>query len=189
MNGISKRRARDDDLPVRSQVSTENGFATVQVSEQGQRASGIATQEIEEGSSRASVEIYGIVVNIQPLLDSARALRDGDFRSACIACGRRQQRSRVSPRQEIVRTGPQRVRARGAGGAGAMERRSGACRRCRPGDLGGARQHPRGIRRRIGEMGDESGIGSVRSAGPAAPSAGAARVPVRHAGTGRQGRR
>jgi len=80
-----KAEGHADELPVRSQVSTENGFATVQVSEQGQRASGIATQEIEEGSSRASVEIYGMVVNIQPLLDlraryvtaisEARALR------------------------------------------------------------------------------------------------------------------
>jgi len=76
---------RDDDLPVRSHVSIENGFTSVQVSEPGQRASGIVAQEIEEASSRASVEIYGTVVNIQPLLDlrtryvaaisEARALR------------------------------------------------------------------------------------------------------------------
>ena len=48
-----KAEGHADELPVHSQVSTENGFATVQVSEQGQRASGIATQEIEEGSSSA----------------------------------------------------------------------------------------------------------------------------------------
>jgi hypothetical protein len=64
-----KADARDDDLPVRSHVAAENGFATVQVSEQGQRASGIQTRELEEASSRASTEVYGTVVNIQPLLD------------------------------------------------------------------------------------------------------------------------
>ena len=64
-----KADARDDDLPVRTHVATENGFATVKVSEQGQRASGIQTRELEEASSRASTAVYGTVVNIQPLLD------------------------------------------------------------------------------------------------------------------------
>jgi hypothetical protein len=64
-----KAEARDDDLPMRSQVSVENGFATVHVSQAGQQASGIKTQELQETSSRASAEVYGIVANVQPLLD------------------------------------------------------------------------------------------------------------------------
>jgi hypothetical protein len=64
-----KAEARDDDLPVSSRVATEDGFATVQISEQGQRASGIAVRELEETSARASTEVYGSVVNVQPLLD------------------------------------------------------------------------------------------------------------------------
>jgi len=80
-----KADQRDDDLPVRSHVGADNGFATVQVSEPGQRASGIVTHEIEEATSRGSIELYGSVVNVQPLLDlraryvaaiaEARALR------------------------------------------------------------------------------------------------------------------
>src|SRR5262249_11385348 len=80
-----KAQARDDDLPVRSQVSNKDGFAAVHVSAQGQRASGIVVQELAEATARASAEVYGTVVNIQPLLDlharyvtavsEARALR------------------------------------------------------------------------------------------------------------------
>jgi hypothetical protein len=77
--------ARDDDLPVRSHVRVENGFATVEVSAAGQQASGIKTQMLTEASARAGTELYGTVANIQPLLDlraryiaavsEARALR------------------------------------------------------------------------------------------------------------------
>ncbi len=76
---------RDDDLPVQANVRNEAGYATVHVSQQGQRASGIVTRELEEASSRTGMEVYGTVVNIQPLLDlraryvaaiaEARALR------------------------------------------------------------------------------------------------------------------
>ena len=64
-----KAETRDDNLPVHANVGNEEGFATVRVSEQGQRASGIATREVEEASVRASAEVYGTVVNIQPLHD------------------------------------------------------------------------------------------------------------------------
>jgi len=47
-----KAQTRDDDLPVKSQVGTEDGFATVHVSEQGQRASGIVVQELEASTAR-----------------------------------------------------------------------------------------------------------------------------------------
>lgn len=80
-----KAETRDDNLPVHANVGNEEGFATVRVSEQGQRASGIATREVEEATARASAEVYGTVVNVQPLLDlraryvaaisEARALR------------------------------------------------------------------------------------------------------------------
>lgn len=80
-----KADARDDNLPVHANVGNEDGFATVRVSAQGQRASGIATRELEQAAARASTEVYGTVANIQPLLDlraryvaaiaEARALR------------------------------------------------------------------------------------------------------------------
>jgi len=80
-----KAEVRDDDLPMRSQVAVENGFATVHVSQAGQQASGIKTQALVESNARALAEVYGTVANIQPLLDlraryvgavsEARALR------------------------------------------------------------------------------------------------------------------
>jgi hypothetical protein len=80
-----KAQTRADDLPVQANVRSEEGFAVVHISEQGQRASGIAVREIEEASASASAEVYGTVINIQPLLDlraryvaaiaEARALR------------------------------------------------------------------------------------------------------------------
>jgi hypothetical protein len=80
-----KPDTREDNLPVQSNVGSDQGFATVHVSVKGQQASGILSRELEPATSRASSEIYGTVVNIQPLLDlraryvaaisEARALR------------------------------------------------------------------------------------------------------------------
>jgi hypothetical protein len=84
-----KAASRDDDLPMRSQVSTEDGFAAVHVSAQGQRASGIVVQEITEATARASAEVYGSVVNIQPLLEAraryVSAVADARARRAAAA--------------------------------------------------------------------------------------------------------
>ena len=77
--------APQDELPVRSTVTSEEGYAAVRVSKESQRASGIVTRALEPATGQASSEVYGVVVNVQPLMDlrarynaavaDARALR------------------------------------------------------------------------------------------------------------------
>lgn len=68
-------------------ASVENGRALVRVSAQSQVASGIATQELAAAENTDSIEIYGSVVNIQPLLElRARYLAAaGEARSRKVA--------------------------------------------------------------------------------------------------------
>jgi len=61
--------APQDELPVRSSVATENGYAAVRISKESQAASGIATRDLEPASAQAFSEVYGVVVNVQPLID------------------------------------------------------------------------------------------------------------------------
>ncbi|MEO8628720.1 MAG: hypothetical protein ABI612_11550 [Betaproteobacteria bacterium] len=77
--------ANDDDMPVQSHVEQQNGTPAVRVAKSSQDATGIATAMLQPAASQASAEVYGAVVNIQPLLDlraryvaaaaEARALR------------------------------------------------------------------------------------------------------------------
>jgi hypothetical protein len=77
--------APEDEIPVQSAVSEAGGFAAVKVSAESQEASGIAAQPLERALSEASAEVYGVVVNVQPLIElraryvdavaNARALR------------------------------------------------------------------------------------------------------------------
>ncbi|HTT40500.1 MAG TPA: hypothetical protein VMH32_22830 [Burkholderiales bacterium] len=77
--------APQDELPVRSAVTSEEGHAAVRVSMESQRASGIVTRALQPAIGQASSEVYGVVVNLQPLMDlrgrynaavaDARALR------------------------------------------------------------------------------------------------------------------
>lgn len=60
---------RDDDIPSRSAVTTDGGFAVVRVSGESQRASGIVTTGLAAARSEAAAEVYGVVLNPQPLLD------------------------------------------------------------------------------------------------------------------------
>ena len=50
-------------------ATVENGRALVRVNAQSQAASGIATRELAAAESADAIEIYGTVVNIQPLLE------------------------------------------------------------------------------------------------------------------------
>jgi hypothetical protein len=50
-------------------AGVENGRAVVRVSAESQAASGIATRALAAASSAETIEIYGIVVDIQPLLE------------------------------------------------------------------------------------------------------------------------
>ena len=60
---------RDDDIPTRSAITVDDGFAVVRVSAESQKASGIVTAELETARSEAAAEVYGAVLNPQPLLD------------------------------------------------------------------------------------------------------------------------
>ena len=82
----------EDEIPLRSSVSSEEGYARVQISKESQAASGIAVQVLETASAGATAEVYGVVVNVQPLVDAraryiaavsdARALRAAATNSA-----------------------------------------------------------------------------------------------------------
>ena len=82
----------DDEIPLRSSVSSEEGYAQVQISKESQAASGIVVQALEAVSAGATAEVYGVVVNVQPLIDAraryiaavsdARALRAAATNSA-----------------------------------------------------------------------------------------------------------
>jgi len=60
---------RDDDIPTHSAVTVDDGFAVVRVSVESQKASGIVTTQLETAHSDAATEVYGVVLNPQPLLD------------------------------------------------------------------------------------------------------------------------
>ncbi len=53
----------------RSAVGSKEGFATLSLSEESQSASGIATAVLGEVGSKASAEIFGVVLNPQPLFE------------------------------------------------------------------------------------------------------------------------
>jgi hypothetical protein len=61
--------APEEEISVQSAVGEAEGFAAVKVSAESQEASGIAVQALESAHSEASAEIYGVVVNVQPLMD------------------------------------------------------------------------------------------------------------------------
>lgn len=60
---------RDDNIAAHSAVTVDDGFAVVRVSVESQKASGIVTAELEAARSDAAAEVYGVVLNPQPLLD------------------------------------------------------------------------------------------------------------------------
>ncbi|HEV8262195.1 MAG TPA: hypothetical protein VGQ19_15770 [Burkholderiales bacterium] len=68
-----------------SGAGMDSGRAVVRVPTESQKASGIATQALKAGTSQAAIEVYGMVMNLQPLAElrgrylaaaaEARALR------------------------------------------------------------------------------------------------------------------
>ncbi len=59
----------EDEIRTRSAVTQEEGFAAVRVSPESQKASGIVTAKLEEARSEAAAEVFGVVVNLQPLYE------------------------------------------------------------------------------------------------------------------------
>ena len=75
----------EDEIQTGSAAGLDRGRAVVRVPIESQKASGIATQSLKSGTSDAAIEVYGMVMNLQPLAElrgrylaaaaEARALR------------------------------------------------------------------------------------------------------------------
>lgn len=59
----------DEQIPTASAVSNKSGRAVIALSAQSQKASGIVTAELQEADSQATVEVYGSVLDPQPLFE------------------------------------------------------------------------------------------------------------------------
>ncbi|MFN0315315.1 MAG: hypothetical protein ACKVQA_09790 [Burkholderiales bacterium] len=59
----------EETVATRSAVGSEEGFATLSISAESQQASGIATADLRDVDSKASAEIFGVVLNPQPLFE------------------------------------------------------------------------------------------------------------------------
>jgi hypothetical protein len=59
----------DDDIPASSAVTLDKGYAVVRVSAESQLASGIVVAGLETVRSAEYAEVYGTVLNLQPLLE------------------------------------------------------------------------------------------------------------------------
>jgi len=85
-------QAPEDEIPVQSSVSSAEGFSQVRISAESQTASGISLRALQPARTEAAAEVYGVVVNVQPLIDlraryvatvsDARALRAAATSSA-----------------------------------------------------------------------------------------------------------
>jgi hypothetical protein len=64
-----KAERGEDEIPTRSALAEKEGFAAVKVSPESQKASGIVTAALAAARSEAAAEVYGVVVNLQPLYD------------------------------------------------------------------------------------------------------------------------
>lgn len=75
----------EDEIETTSAAGIDRGRAVVRVPAESQKASGIATQALKAARSEAAIEVYGMVMNLQPLAElrgrylaaaaEARALR------------------------------------------------------------------------------------------------------------------
>lgn len=59
----------EDEIESTSAAGIDDGRAVVRVPTEGQKASGIATQALKAGTSEAAIEVYGMVMNPQPLAE------------------------------------------------------------------------------------------------------------------------
>lgn len=56
-------------IPTQSTVGAQGGYATVTVSPESQKASGVATAPLRSAHGEASAEVYGVVLDLHPLFD------------------------------------------------------------------------------------------------------------------------
>ena len=113
----------EDEIPTESTVGARDGYSTVAVSPESQKASGIETARLEAARGQASAEVYGTVIDLHAAVRPARALPGGRFRSARTAGGRGEQPRRVRAGAQALRGRSQHRRARHARRAGAVEER------------------------------------------------------------------
>jgi hypothetical protein len=59
----------EEEIETPSAAAESGGFAVVRVSAESQKASGIQTAALDTATSSAGAEVYGIVVNLQPLFE------------------------------------------------------------------------------------------------------------------------
>ena len=64
-----KAKAPEDEVPLQSALSRQGGSAAVRLSKESQAASGIAVRALEQAHAGAAAEVYGVIVNVQPLID------------------------------------------------------------------------------------------------------------------------
>jgi hypothetical protein len=64
-----KAKAPEDEVPLQSALSRQGGSAAVRLSKESQAASGIVVHALEEARAGAAAEVYGVIVNVQPLID------------------------------------------------------------------------------------------------------------------------
>ncbi len=62
-------KAPEDEIPVHSAIGTKGGFAAVRLRRESQEASGITVQTLEKTRADVAAEVYGVIVNVQPLID------------------------------------------------------------------------------------------------------------------------
>jgi hypothetical protein len=61
--------APEDEIPVQSGLSQRGGSAAVHLPKESQAASGIVVQPLGKVRAEATAEVYGVIVNVQPLIE------------------------------------------------------------------------------------------------------------------------
>ena len=59
----------ENEIPVRSALGMQGGSAAVRLPKESQEASGITVRTLEQARADAAAEVYGVIVNVQPLID------------------------------------------------------------------------------------------------------------------------
>ncbi len=61
---------QEEAIPTPSTVGSDGGFATVSVTTESQKATGLTTASLQGARGEATADVYGVVVDLQPLFDA-----------------------------------------------------------------------------------------------------------------------
>jgi len=64
-----RAKAPEGEIPVQAALSQRRGSAAVRLAQDSQAASGIVVQPLRKVRSEATTEVYGVIVNVQPLIE------------------------------------------------------------------------------------------------------------------------